>query len=176
PKEIIQTEQSQISKDQSIILVKSSLLKEETGSVSITTQDYSTSIPIEGLSTKPKMLSVDYPAKILANTASAFSIELLDDQQLPVSTDADMEIKIVSSNPSVITTPDVVIVKKGTYYSTFEVQAKNSGTAELSVLGNELPLAKYTVSVTSLATAMTINTADFENPGSSFQATATVTI
>ena len=174
PKEFIQTEQSQISKDQSIILVKSLLLKEETGSVSITTQDYSTSIPIEGLSTKPKMLSMDYPAKILANVASSFSIELLDDQQLPVSTDTDMEIKIVSSDPSVITTPDVVIVKKGTYYSTFEVQAKNSGSAELSVLGNELPMSKYTLSVTSLASELTINTADFENSGASFVATATV--
>ena len=118
---------------------------------------------------------MDYPAKVLANTANSFSIELLDDQQLPISTDSDMEIKVVSSDPSVITTPDVVTVKKGTYYSTFEVQAKSSGTAELSVLGNELPLAKYTVSVTSLAAAITINTADFENPGSSFEATATVT-
>ncbi len=175
PTDFIQTEQSQISKDQSIILVKSSLLKDGTGSVSVTTQDYSTSISIDGLTTKPKMLSMDYSEKIFSNTASSFSIELLDDQQLPVTTDNDMDIKIVSSDPNVISTPDVVTVKKGEYYSTFDVQAKNSGTAELSVLGNELPLAKYTVSVTSLDTSVAINTADFENPGANFVATATVT-
>ena len=174
PEAFIQTEQSSISKDQSIALVKSSLLKEQTGTVSITTQDYSTSISIQGLSTKPQMIAMDYPENILANTIDTFSIEMLDGQQLPVSTGDDMEVKIVSSDPSVIATPDVVTVKKGTYYSTFEVQPKRSGSAEISVLGNEIPLSKYTVTVVSFVPVISISTPDYENLGSNFVATISV--
>src|SRR2546428_1196293 len=174
PKELIQTEQVTIPKYQSIALVKSSLLKEGTGTISITTQDYSTSIPIDGFSAKPQALEMDYPQKILANMEDTFSIELLDGQQLPFTTLGDMEVKIVSSDPSVIVTPDTVTVKGGTYYSTFVVQPKSAGTTELSVLDNELPLAKYTVSVVSLSPAIGIVSNDYTNPNASLEATATV--
>ncbi len=174
PKEFIQTEQSSISKDQSVALVKSSLLKEQTGSVSITTQDYSTTITIQSLSTKPQMITMDYPENILANTRDTFSIEMLDGQQLPLSAGDDMEIKLVSSDPSVIVTPDTVTVKKGTYYSTFEVQPKKSGSAEISVLGSEVPLSKYTVTVVSFVPVISINTPDYEKTGSNFEAAANV--
>ncbi len=174
PKELIQTEQVTIPKYQSIALVKSSLLKEGTGTISITTQDYSTSIPIDGFSAKPQALEMDYPQKILANMEDTFSIELLDSQQLPFTTLGDMEVKIVSSDPSVMVTPDTVTVKGGTYYSTFVVQPKSAGTTELSVLDNELPLAKYTVSVVSLSPAIGIVSNDYTNPNASLEATATV--
>ena len=174
PKELIQTEQVTIPKYQSIALAKSSLLKEGTGTISITTQDYSTSIPIEGLSAKPQALEMDYPQKILANMEDTFSIELLDSQKLPFTTLGDMDVKIVSSDPSVMVTPDTVTVKGGTYYSTFVVQPKNAGTTELSVLDNELPLAKYTVSVVSLSPAISIVSNDYTNPNTILEATAAV--
>src|SRR5438445_9801990 len=174
PTDLIQTEQIAVPKYQSIALVKSSLLKEGTSTISITTQDYSTSIPIEGVSAKPQALEMDYPQKILANMEDTFSIELLDSQKLPFTTLGDMEVKIVSSDPSVMVTPDTVTVKGGTYYSTFVVQPKSAGTTELSVLDNELPLAKYTVSVVSLSPAISINSNDYVNPSASLEATATV--
>src|SRR5438445_912249 len=174
PKELIQTEQVTIPKYQSIALAKSSLLKGGTGTISITTQDYSTSIPIEGVSAKPQALEMDYPQKILANMEDTFSIELLDSQKLPFTTLGDMDVKIVSSDPSVMVTPDTVTVKGGTYYSTFVVQPKNAGTTELSVLDNELPLAKYTVSVVSLSPAISIVSNDYISPNASLEATAAV--
>src|SRR3989442_4421194 len=75
-----------------------------------------------------------------------------------------MEVKIVSSDSSVMVTPDTVTVKGRTYYSTFVVQPKNAGTTELSVLDNELPLAKYTVSVVSLSPAVSIVSNDYPIP------------
>ena len=174
PVDLIQTQKVTIPKYQSTALVKSSLLKEGTGTISITTQDYSTSIPIEGLSAKPQALEMDYPQKILANMEDTFSIELLDSQKLPFTTLGDMEVKIVSSDPSVMVTPDTVTVKGGTYYSTFVVQPKSAGTTELSVLDNELPLAKYTVSVVSLSPAISIVSNDYTNPNTILEATAAV--
>ena len=174
PNDVIQTEQSTISQGESIKLLKSSLLKEDSQSISVTTQDYTTSASIDGLSANPQALVMDYPEKIFANSENTFSIEMLDSQQSPLSVDNDMEVKLVSSDPSIITTPDTVKVTKGNYYATFNVQSKNGGIAELSVLGNGLPLTKYTISVITLTPIINIVGNDYVNRNTNYEATATI--
>jgi len=117
---------------------------------------------------------MDYPEKIFANSENTFSIEMLDSQQSPLSVDNDMEVKLVSSDPSIITTPDTVKVTKGNYYATFNVQSKNGGIAELSVLGNGLPLTKYTISVITLTPIINIVGNDYVNRNTNYEATATI--
>jgi hypothetical protein len=171
PKEFIQTESHTLPKGQSIVLLTSNLLKDDSKTISITTQDFSSSLSITGLSSKPASIVLDYPDKILSNLKNTFSIEVLDEQELPMFLTKDVEFKIVSNNPDVLNVPESIVIKKGSYYSFFDVTAKNSGTSEISVLTSELPLAKFNVDVTSISPSIVINSNDYVNPNSALDAT-----
>ncbi len=173
PKEAIQTESHTLSKGQSVVLLNSNLLKTGTASISTTTQDYSNNLSIAGFSSKPASIVLDYPDKILANLKNTFSVEVLDDQNLPIFLTKDVEFKIVSNNPNVLSVPESVIIKQGSYYSFFDVTAKNTGTSEISVLTSELPLAKFNIGVTSVTPDVTLTSNDYVNPNFELDATAT---
>ncbi len=156
----VQIESKLLPKDQSIVLLDSQSLKEGTTTVSLMAGDYQSNINVNNISSKPSSIFVDYPAELLSNLGNTFSIQLLNSQQLPVFADHDMNIKLVSSDPSVLNVPDSVVIKQGNYYSLFDVVAKNAGSTELAVLSDELPLAKYTITITNLTPDITISSND----------------
>jgi hypothetical protein len=84
-----------------------------------------------------------------------------------------MDLKLVSSNPSILDVSNSVTIKKGDYYSLFDVTSKNAGTTELSVLSNELPLAKFDIDVTSLTPDIIIDSTDHVDPNITFDSTLT---
>jgi len=160
PNDYVQIDSKLLSKDQSIVLLNSQSLKEGTSVASLTAGDYQANIKVNNLSSKPASIFVDYPSKLLSSLGNTFSIQLLDSQQLPVFTDHDIVLKLVSSNPSILNVPDSVTVKKGSYYSLFDATSKNTGITELAVLSDELPLAKYDISVTSVTPDVNISSFD----------------
>jgi hypothetical protein len=161
PNDYVQIESKLLSKDQSIVLLNSQSLKEGTTTVSLMAGDYQSNIQVNNLSSKPSSIFVDYPSKILSNLGNTFSMQLLNSQQLPVFADHNMNLKLVSSNPSILNVPDSVTIKKGEYYSLFDVTSKNVGTTELAVLSDELPLAKYDIDITNLNPDVTISSTDY---------------
>ncbi len=169
----IQTESNVFHKGQSVIRLNSNLLKEGTGSISVTAGGYVSNLSLEGFSSKPSSLLLDYPDKILSNVKNVFSIELLDSQQLPVYTDKDIELKLVSNDPSILNVPESIVIKKGNYYTLFDAEAIKTGKAEISILTNEFPLSKFNIDVTSLTPDVSISYADFVSPNFSFNASLT---
>lgn len=170
PNDYVQIESKPLLADQSIISLNTQSLKEGTTTVSLMAGDYQSKIKVNNLSSKPSSVFVDYPSKLLSNLNNTFSIQLLNSQQLPVFADHDMNLKLVSSNPS-INVPESVTVKKGEYYSLFDVDANNAGTTELAILSNELPLTKYDISFTSLTPQVSIASNDYVDPNTVFVAT-----
>jgi hypothetical protein len=160
PNDYVQIESKLLSKDQSITLLNSKPLKEGTTTVSLIAGDYKSDIQINNLSSKPSSVFVDYPSSLVSNLGNTFSIQLLNSQQLPVFADHDMNLKLVSSDPLILNVPSSVTIKNGNYYSLFDVKTMNVGTTELSVLSNELPLAKYDISITSLTPEISISSND----------------
>jgi hypothetical protein len=173
PNDYVQIESKLLTKDQSIVLLNSQSLKEGTTTISLMAGDYQSNIKVNNLSSKPSSIFVDYPSKLLSNLGTTFSIELLNSQQLPVYADHDMDLKLVSSNPSILDVSNSVTIKKGDYYSLFDVTSKNAGTTELSVLSNELPLAKFDIDVTSLTPDIVIDSTDHVDPNITFDSTLT---
>ncbi|HET6458604.1 MAG TPA: hypothetical protein VFG24_06975 [Nitrosopumilaceae archaeon] len=174
PIDFIQSESKVFPKGQSLMILDSNLLKEGTNSISVTAGSYVSGISLQSLSSKPAALLLDHSDKLLSNVKNTFSIELLDSQQLPVFADNDMEFKLVSNDPSVLNVPESVVIKKGTYYSFFDTDAKSAGKAEISVLTSELPLSKFDVDITSLTPEASISSTDFVDSNSNFDATVTV--
>jgi len=120
-----------------------------------------TTFSIEGTSANPNSIEFDYPEKIIAGLQNTFSIELLDSQQVPAYSDHDITIKLVSSDPTVIEMPDSVTINSGSYFGTFNVNAKSEGTSEIALLANEIPLSKFNVNVISIVPDVNLQSSDF---------------
>lgn len=161
PTTTIQTKPDILSKGQSIVLLNSNLLNDGSKAISITTQDFSTNLSLTGLSSKPASIVLDYPDKILSNLKNTFSIEVLDEQKLPIFLTKDTEFKLVSNNPDALNVPESVVIKQGSYYSFFDVNTKNSGKSEISVLTDGLDMAKFDVDVTNLTPDVSISSSDY---------------
>ena len=172
PTTVIQAGPVSVSKDKFIQVVNSTLLQDGVQSLSIGGSPYSQSFTIEGLSSHPKSIMMDFPDAVTSNTPNAFSIELLDDQKLPVYADHDVTVKLVSNDPSILDFSDVQI-KKGTYYTTFNAQAKKSGSVDISILADMIPLSKFTISVVSHTPDVSIQSPDFSEPNIPFSASIT---
>ncbi len=172
PTSVIQAGPVSISKDKPIQVVNSTLLQDGVQSLSVGGSPYSPSFTIEGLSSHPASIMMDFPDTIISNTPNAFSIELLDGQKLPVYADHDIDAKLISSDPSILDFSDVQI-KKGTYYTTFNAQANKSGSVDISILADVIPLSKFTMSVVSFTPDVSIDSPDFSEPNIPFSASIT---
>ncbi len=157
-----------------VFLTEETLLKDGSQNIAITTPDYATSFTVTGQSSKPNSAVLGYPDQIFADTKSLFSVELLDDKQLPIVADTDTAIKLVSSNSTVLEVPQSILIKQGSYYTTFDATPKSSGTAEIAVLADNIPLSKFDIAVTSFIPAVTIDSVDHVDNNAKLTATATV--
>ena len=175
PSDSIQTETLSMSKDQPILVSDGVLLKDGSQNLSVISPIFSSTFSIEGISVIPKSLQFDYPEKIVAGLENTFSIELLDSQQIPTYSDHDMQIKLVSSDPSVIEMPDSVKINSGSYFTTFTVHAKSEGKSEIALLANEIPLSKFDVNVISIVPDVNMQSLDFGESGLPLSAEITAT-
>ena len=175
PQDSILPVQLSITKGDPIFLTDETLLKDGTQNIAITTSDYSSSFTVTGESLKPSSILLDFPDQIFSNSKNLFSIELLDDKQLPIIADKDINVKLVSSDPSVLNIPDNVQIKKGTYYTTFATDSKSAGTTEIAVLADEIPLSKFDITVTSYTPTVSIDSNDHADNNSPLTATVTAT-
>jgi hypothetical protein len=175
PQETISPIQLTVTKDNPIFLTDETLLTGGSQNIAITTSDYSSSFTVVGASSKPSAIILGYPDQIFSNSDLLFSIELLDDKQLPILADKDTDIKLVSSDPSVLDVPTDVQIKNGSYYATFDAHSKASGTAEIAVLADEIPLSKFDITTTSYPPVVSIDAADHADNDNPLTATLSAT-
>lgn len=173
PQESISPVQLSITNGEPVFLTDETLLKEGTQNIAITTPDYSSSFTVTGALSKPNGIALGYPDQIISNSNLLFSIELLDDKQIPILADKDMDIKLVSSNPSVLDVPDNVQIKQGSYYATFDAHSLIGGTAEIAVLSDGIPLSKFDITTTSYTPKVTIDSLDHADNNTPVTATVT---
>lgn len=174
PEDSLQTEPVLMKKNSLVKIVNATILQDGVQSFYVTGSTYSQSFTMEGLSTPSKSIMLDFPDTMTSNTLNAFSIELLDAQKLPVYADHDISVKLVSNDPLIIDFPDVSI-KKGTYYTTFNATVKKSGSAEIAVLSENIPLSKFNISVISFKPDISIQSPDFSEANHPLVATVSAT-
>jgi len=174
PSEFVSVEPKTINKGQSITLLDSKSLKAGSVTLSVEAGDFTATTLIDNLASKPAMIHLDYPEPLLTNVVNTFSIQVLDGQELPVFAAQDIELKFVLNDQSVISVPESVTIKKGDYYTLFDVKANAIGQTELAVLASDLPLSKFVIGVDKVSPQITISSLDYVNPNTNFDLTITV--
>jgi len=174
PNEFAHVEPKTINKGQSITLLDSKSLKSGSATIAIEAGDFTASTLMDNLASKPVMIHLDYPEPLLTNMVNTFSIQVLDGQELPVFAAQDIELKFVLNDQSVISVPGSVTIKKGDYYTLFDVEANAVGQTELAVLASDLPLSKFVIGVDEVSPQITISSPDYVNQNTNFDLTITV--
>jgi hypothetical protein len=170
PKESITTEQAVLQKGQAVALINSKMIKGEPTTLSFMAGRFSGTSSIDGISYEPSTVSLNYPEKIIKNTDNVFAVELLDGKNSPIFASKDLKIKLVSSDPNSINAPQDITIKKGSYYSLFDVIPSTAGNTKISVLINGMPLSEFSILSTALNPQIILLANDLANPGSAFTA------
>lgn len=173
PNDSIKIEPEMIKKGQSVLLLNAESLKPGSTTLSLEAGDFTSTATIENLSSKPAIIQLDRPEKILSGLKNTFSIQTLDSQSFPVFADHDIEFQLVTNDPSVMTVPAQITIKKGEYYALFDVEAKKTGKTELAVLTSEIPLSKFDISIDSLIPVLSWSSQDYVNQNTNFDVTIT---
>ena len=173
PNEFVKVETKIIHEGQSPILLDAMAAKEGSTTLSFDTGNFESNAKIDILSSEPESVLLDSPNTLFINLKNTFSVQLLDKQQSPIFANKDMEIKLVSNDPSIVDTVENIIIKKGDYYALFDVKANKIGETELAALLSELPLSKVDIKADAISPNMYLSSVDNVNPDTPFDVTLT---
>ncbi len=171
PNDYFSIESRNISNGDGVEIFNAHAIKVGTATLNIIAGNYPASVSLSSTSSTPSQVDLDYPTTMLANFNNLMEMQVLDSNSSPQYLDTPTNIKLVSSNDSVIQLPSNITISKNSYYSTFNIVPKAPGSATISVLGNNIPLTTYQVKVEDMTPTVTINSSATVLPSETFFAT-----
>jgi hypothetical protein len=174
--DFVESEPKTIKKNQPYSILN--LLTKEVGTAEISFQvdKFEGSMTMTSHTTEPAEMYLSFAKNLLANTESLATIQLLDSVGNPVYAKNDVLVKIVSNDESMLKIPEEITVKKGEYFNTFKLESKNEGTVELSLLSEDMPLAKYDVNIVDITPVISLDLLGGLNWNERVEAKLSVTI
>lgn len=165
--------QIMIHRGDSTVVAEANSLKGGSTTLTFIANNYQTTLNLQTSSASPSQVLLDYPTPILLNMPNTMSVQILDSSSNPVFAQKDINLKLVSSNNQVMTLPDNVTISKGQYYATFDVKPSSVGTAQASIIADDLPLADNKIAVDTISPTLSIDAPDSALPGETFIASVT---
>lgn len=175
PSSIFEVEQTQISRGDDLVMLDSSAVGKGSEKIQFTYEKHETEVTLESLFVKPADIFIDHSEILFPGTNDVFSIQLLNSQKFPVFATEDVSINLVVKDESLVQVPQGVTIKKGDYFTLFDVAPKKSGTTEISALTEDLPLSSTQIEIKDLTPIVEIDAPDIVEFGEAFVATITAT-
>lgn len=172
----VDSEPKTIKKNQPYALLN--LLTKEVGTneLSFQVDKFEGTMTMTSHTTEPAEMHLSFAKNLLANTESLATMQLLDSVGNPVYAKKDILIKIVSNDESVLKIPEEITIKKGEYFNTFELESKNEGVIELSLLSEDMPLSKYDINIVDISPVISLDLLGGLNWNERIEAKLSVTI
>ena len=167
-------DQDIIHNGDSIILVNSTSLKEGNSKINFILSNYQTAINLGTVDTSPSQVMLDYPNPTLSNLPNTIVVQIFDSNSNPVFAQKDINLRLISSNNTVLTLPENITISKGKYYALLNVQPNAVGISQISILANDLPLSISGITVESLFPTLNIIMPNSALPGETFFASVRV--
>ncbi|MGY5149640.1 MAG: Ig-like domain-containing protein [Candidatus Nitrosopumilus sp. bin_68KS] len=134
----------------------------------INIDEFETSVSLSSISSKPDSLIIDHSERLFAGVKDTFVLQILDTQSLPVKINEDVEIKIFSSNPSILDFPKNVTLSHKSSFTQLDLTPKSSGTVEISFISEGLPILTEEIEIEEITPTIEITSADIVEEGDSF--------
>ena len=171
PSEIFQIETKSINRGDDLIMLNTFANDQGKETLQFTVNDVEDAeVTIESLLLKPANIVIDHSDTIFTGTNDVFSIQLVNSQGLPVFATEDIKINFVVNDESLIQVPATATIKKGEYFTLFDVGPKAGGITEISALSEGFPLSTTNVELKSLAPTLFLDTPELIENGDVFTA------
>ncbi len=171
PSEIFEVETKSISRGDDLIMLNTIADGHGTETLQFTVNDVEDAeVTLESLLLKPANIVIDHSETIFTGTNDVFSIQLVNSQGLPVFATEDVEINFVVNDESLLQVPATATIKKGEYFTLFDVGPKAGGTTEISALSEGFPLSTTNVELKSLSPTILLDTPELIESGQVFTA------
>jgi len=166
--EFIEIDPQIIKRSQSYAELNANLIKPGLTDLVAQAGGFTSTTPINNISTKPSEIHLIYLETMLPHTSNNVAIQVLDSQGNPVYANNDIKIKLVSNDEEIIEVPDTIIIKKDEYHAIFDITSKNEGDVELATLSADLPLAKFDMKVQGILPVLSVESRDYTKPNDQF--------
>ncbi|KAF6247793.1 hypothetical protein C6990_01875 [Nitrosopumilus sp. b3] len=134
----------------------------------INIDNFETSISLSSISSKPDSLILDYPEKLFNGVKDTFVLQILDSQSLPVKIDYGVDVKIFSSDRSILDFPKNVTLSHQSSFIQLDLTPKSSGTVEVTFISEGLPILTEEIEIEEITPTLEITSADIVEAGDSF--------
>jgi hypothetical protein len=158
--DVVEIEPQSVKKNQPYLIFNAKAKKVGTTTLTGSSGDFDASLDITSETADPTEIQLTHVGTTLSGMNSLATIQLLDSAQNPVFVNEDVEIKLVSDGENIIEIPDSIVIKKGEYFTTFNVRAVRDGQTEISALAENFPLHRFQITVESLLPTLTLTAPD----------------
>lgn len=130
--------------------------------------EFETTVSLSSISLKPDSLNFDHSSKLFKGIKDTFVIQILNSQGLPMEIDESIEVKIFSSDPSIIDFPKNVLISPKSSFTQLDIAPGLDGTVEISLVSEGLPIVTEEITVESIDPTIEITGSDLIQEGDSF--------
>ncbi len=171
PNDIFDIETKSITKGDDLIMLNTFANGHGEETIQFTVNDVEDAqVTLESLLLKPANIVIDHSETIFTGTNDVFSIQLVNSQGFPVFATEDVKINFVVNEERLLQVPSIATIKKGEYFTLFDVGPKAGGTTEISALSEGFPITSTNVKVTSLTPTIFLDTPEIIENGEVFTA------
>jgi len=125
--------------------------------------DFEITFPLKGVSTNPEKISITYPEKLFVGIPDTFILQLLDSSNRPVNALEDIDLKIFSSDSSLLTMPKNLTIPQNSNQISFTATPTNPGTTELSIVSEGFPILSEDITINEIKPTIEIDSEDIIN-------------
>lgn len=136
--------------------------------VTFSVGNHETTVSLSSMSTQPDSLNMEYSDKLFNGVKDTFLIQILNSKGLPLINHEDVEIKIFSSDPSILAFPKNVTIPEKSGFISLDVIPISPGTAEISLVSEGLPILTDEILIEEITPTIQITSVDMVDEGDSF--------
>ena len=130
--------------------------------------EFETSVSLSSISSKPVSFVLDYSDRLFHGVKDTFVLQILDSQDLPVKINEDVDVKIFSSDTSILDFPKNIIISQKSSFTSFDLIPMSSGIVEVSFVSEGLPILTEEILIEETTPTIQITSADIVEEGDSF--------
>lgn len=166
-------QKSAISKGDSTVITDGTSLKDGTSTINLLAENYQATMSLQTTSILSGQAVLDYPDPVLLNMPNTMMVQIFDASSNPEFAQKDTTLKLVSSDKTILSLPENITISKGRYYTSFPVTPNAVGTAQVSIIADDLPLSTYKIKVEDLSPTLNMVMPNSTLPGETFIASVT---
>ena len=166
--EIFKVDKEGIEKYQNFMMVPITAIDVGDEDIIISSDKFETTISLSSIISKPDLLEMKYSDTLFNGIKDMFTIQILDAQGKPIKISEDVEIKVFSSDPSIINFPKTITIPQKSSFVSLDITPEKSGEVEISLVSKGLDIVTEVITIEDLTPSMQITSADLVDQGESF--------